>query len=159
MGKKIIVKGADFSANKITYTDISSTAVISRNGTTMINYPGNNQSNIVSYSTNATNQKRNFIAIDVSTYQGKYIRFTFASAVNSEDYVGGAYNACFASNLNVAIPFTGTSQVINAFTNVGNVPSKTHTFTYIAKIPDNAVYLLVQNVRTTVENPKFEILI
>lgn len=158
MGKKIIVKGADFSANKITYTDISSTAVISRNGTFFINYPNNNQANRIGYSSSATTQ--NLITLNVSAYQGKYIRITITSIYVSEDYTGGAYSLSFASNLNFTTPYTGTTAMLNAITNVGNIPT-TEGFvakTLIAKIPDNAVYLVCANRNNIVPNPKFEIL-
>ena len=156
MGKKIIVKGADFSANKIAWTDITADAIISRDGTGCLHYPSNKQPNSIVYSSTAL--YRNLIALNVSAYQGKFIRFTFQGALNSEDYVDGAYNVAFANTVNVGLPFTGTSAVKNAFSAVGYVPTNTTNKTYIAKIPANAVWLLVQNNRNGVANPKFEIL-
>lgn len=156
MGKKIIVKGANFSANKIAWTDITADAIISRDGTGCLHYPGNNQPDMISYSSSLLS--RNFIALDVSAYQGKFVRFTFQSVLNSEDYVGGAYNVAFANTVNIDLPYTGTDSVKKAFSAVGYVPTNISNKTYIAKIPDNAVWLLVQNNRNSVANPKFEIL-
>lgn len=145
MGKNLIIKGADFSANAVaninSVTDITSQIVTSQNHRQYLHYPTGGNNDQFMYNANALATSR-IGTIDVSGYRGRTIILRARVA-----YVAGAYYIAFASAVNVTLPWSGTTSVSNAITAIERYEGKDgqsykdYTFT----VPQNANYLVFLN--------------
>jgi len=151
MGKCLIIKGADFSANAVaninSVTDITSQIVTSQNHRVYLHYPTGGNNDQFLYSANSLADHR-IGTLDVSGYRGRTI---ILKAFNVS-YVAGAYYIAFASAISVTLPWTGTTNVQNAITAIqryagqGTGGWETYTFT----VPQTANYFVFLN---RVSNP------
>lgn len=163
MGKSLVIKGGNFAANGIpdlsVYTDISSNVVESDIHRQYMHYP---QSSPVQYNDcfvyNASAYANNHIcSIDVSAYVGKKIRLYASDNYEASHYTGGAYFKCFASAVDVALPWTGTTNKQNALTAVERInghgsPNTLSVWDLV--VPAGAVYLIFNNNDTVILHPK-----
>ena len=160
MGKRLIIKGADFSSSGLPVTNVTSKAVMTRENTSFITGT-TTLTNCFGY--NSAWAGRNIWTLDISQYKGKMIRFTISDWLKAEhSSTGAVYYNCFASALNVTVPWTGTGNQQNAVTPVllidGKVDVQGGTSVYVERIPEDANYLVISNQTQRCPSPKFEIL-
>lgn len=146
MGKKLIIKGADFSENALdntgSITDITSQLVSSDIHRQYIHMPSANQLDQFQYSADALATSV-ISTLDVSGMRGKTIIANIYGITNDSS----AYQMCFASSVNVAIPWNGTTLENNAVTSVERITGKgTGGYgTYTLVVPQSANYLVFKN--------------
>ena len=164
MGKQLIIKGADFSENCLPVTDLTSQAIFSEQHQ-FLHYPNSTASSMVNVfqKLGSTSSTRLYI-LNVSSYTGKILRFKKSRAKKAEEWEDGpVYNACFASEVNVEIPYTGNT-VQNACTSVrylnGKGSDTADISIYVEVIPEDAHYLIVtvNPVLCPFDNVRFEII-
>lgn len=151
MGKKLIIKGADFSANaidEIVWTDISSSIVWNTVAKRQyIHYPNGNLNDAFQY--NSGLDANLFLAIvDVHSYVGKRIKLHNTGNPAPSYYTGGAWFLCFASAV-TSLPWTSTTNLQNAVTAVERIDGKGITSTivdYILTVPVGATYLVFSSL-------------
>lgn len=148
MGKKLIIKGADFSANAIdliNWTDITSSITFNSSGKRQyIHYPGGSLSDAYQYQSSLSDSYRIAVA-DVSSYVGKRIKLHTSDSAKASSYQGGLYRKCFASAI-TSLPWTSTTNLQNAVTAVEHIDGKggsaSTAVDFILTVPQGAVYLV-----------------
>lgn len=150
MGKSLIIKDADFSANSFDnisgLTDISSNIVRSGTGRQYIHYPNNNQTYQFGYVSSISSR---ICTLDVSNYVGRKILAKIHGIRSSSNFTGGAWWICFASAVSVQLPWTGTKSVNDVVTVVENVNGKSATVSdtdwYELTVPSGAEYFITRD--------------
>ena len=110
MGKSLIIKNADFSANalgNIGMTDITSECEFSGVGRNYLHYPHGNSLEQFGYSTSIYPTTR-IASLDVTQYRGRTIILKIWGINKSSDFEGGAWWIAFASSASVSLPWNGT---------------------------------------------------
>lgn len=153
MGKQLIIKGADFSANAVdvgNWTDLSDTIVVNTSSARQyIHYPNNNLNDAYQYVSGSLANTRIAYA-PVSSYVGKTLRLITSSRALPSAYSGGAWWIAFASEV-TSLPWTATTTKQNAITAVERIAGKgtgTAITTWLVKVPMGATHL-VFNIDTT----------
>lgn len=149
MGKSLIIKNADFSANalgNIGMTDISSECEFSGVGRTYLHYPNTNNLDQFGYSA-STMQTTRIGSLDVTQYRGRTIILNIWGLNKSSDFKGGAWWIAFASSASVSLPWNGTSSVNNAITAVEHISGLgTGMYnTLTLQVPQTASYLIFRD--------------
>lgn len=138
MGKTLIIKDADFSANAVEKfpTDISDNIVRSSKNRMYLHLPQNNFNDCFRYSTSTSLQTYNIGMIDIHEYVGKTIYYANVSPnMSSSD----DYRACFASAINTDYPPTQTQNIQNALTCVERVKVTSNGSLIV---PEGALYFI-----------------
>lgn len=149
MGKSLIIKGADFSANalgNIGMTDITSECEFSGVGRTYLHYPNAGQLNQFTYSA-SSQQIARIGSLDVTQYRGRTIILRVWSVNKSSNFAGGAWWIAFASSVSVSLPWNGTSNVNNAITAVEHISGQgTNMWNVLTlTVPQDASYLIFKD--------------
>lgn len=149
MGKSLIIKSADFSANAleiIGMTDITNECEFSGVGRTYLHYPHGNSLEEFGYSASTYSTSR-IGSLDVTQYRGRTIILKIWGLNKSSDFEGGAWWIAFASSASVSLPWNGTSRVKNAITAVEHISGLgTGMYnTLTLQVPQTASYLIFRD--------------
>jgi hypothetical protein len=149
MGKSLIIKGADFSANalgNIGITNITSECEFSGVGRVYLHYPNAGQLDQFGYSA-STLQTTRIGSLDVTQYRGRTIILRVWSVNKSSDFTGGAWWIAFASSVSVSLPWNGTGGVDKAITAVEHISGLgTGVYnTLTLQVPQTASYLIFRD--------------
>lgn len=140
MGKKIIIKDADFSTNALetgsTYTDITSLFSFTDGSAYSANIEGGTAGNLVS-STNFSYTS----SVDISAYVGRTLRITFVSFTTSGGNISNFGDVFLDANSDALEGYL--------FPKDGDTPSSMTTYYKDITIPATAKYFLVTYPKTT----------
>ena len=152
MGKSLIIKGGNFAVNAIqdlaVWRNITSSLQSTSTGRTYLHYPASQYNQIYSFvASSSSYSNRKIYYIDVSQYNGKKIKFTSTGGTNADGNGNLNWQKCFASAINVTMPWTGTGTATNAVTSstewqILNLSSGTEVATYELIVPTGANWLI-----------------